>query len=752
VSSNLSVWAERYIVPPAVNIDSRPEPSFLTFNGQTADSIEEFASVLLTAVACFAGQAEVFAVLLKGDQFFSINLCGDILQMDRAVLTIGPADAVLYRQAGLRLCINAKLPAGLQDVELTHPQLTFIQHEDSKGQLFYTADYSASQLQQLLNLWLAPQLGQLIRGPQAAPPEVSLYRRFVDQAERHPEAVALQMGAVILSWSELAQRVECTAMFLATTVPRHGCVALALPKSIELVVATLACNAAGVVAMPLIDDIPLERLRYQLFDANSQYVLGQLSYVLEGVTQLSLPVSAPSQTVLLRPLAIDEVNTLYYTSGSEGKPKGVMLPGRALHRLVVEADFFDVQPQDRFGYFSNPAFDASALEVWAAMLNGLPLVLFERETLLDLHQLERQIVATKVNSGFFTTGLFNRIADLNPALFCHFRQLFFGGEKASVQALRAALAASPNTRFINGYGPTENGVYTCCQRVDSAHVERFDIAIGHPIVGTDIVLVDSELEPVSIGATGQLLCLGEGLASGYINQPQRSAERFVQWRNRPAYLSGDLARLNEQGAVEFIGRMDAQIKLNGYRIEPGEIEALLRRQPDVQRAYVRLDEQSCQLQAWLTPLQADTAAARFVCRQLPAWMRPVSFMTLAELPLNANGKIDHHHLRQLAQQQTAAVVDTVVSITSLQQRLLHLYSDILQQPVHDLDASLFELGGNSLHMMSLLARLRKEWQLQINLDVLAGASSPGQVSQLIELLGWHERDQSDKNSLQVWEF
>ncbi len=775
MSSDFNSWAGRYVIPPVINIDTRSYDGVISFSVsdfRVSDAVEEVARTLLQAVARFTGQADIFAVLLKNDEFFAVQLRGDVLRMQEAELTVTPVNAAVFYQAGLRLCIDSDvgLSPPLQQSDLhaekrpEQAQLTVVLPQTAlaheTGQLFYTSDYSVEQLQQLLSLWLNPEPGHVIKGPPAASPASSLYDCFLSQVKRQPEALALQMGEERLSRSELVRRVECVAMQLATEVPRNHCVALALPKSVELVVATLACNAAGVIAMPLVEDISLERLRYQLSDANCQYVLGRLDYTLEGITQRPLAGPEPALAVDLQPLALDDVNTLYYTSGSEGKPKGVMLPGRAFHRLVIDSDFFDVQPDDRFGYFANPAFDAAALEVWAALLNGVPLVLFQRDTLLDLHHLESQIADTGVNSGFFTTGLFNRIADLHAPLFRHFRQVFFGGEKASVQALRAALRASPDTRYINGYGPTENGVYTCCQCVDQDHARRFDIAIGTPIAGTDIVLVDEQLEPVPVGATGQLVCLGDGLADGYVNQPQLSAERFIRWRNRPAYLSGDLARLNEQGGVEYIGRIDDQIKLNGYRIEPGEIEVLLRGQPDVQRVCVRLDEETRQLQAWLTPQQADTEAARQVCQQLPTWMRPAKFMTLEELPLNANGKVDHRHLRRLGQQakadpdSSAQIVET--SMTPVQQRLLALYADILKQPVHHLDASLFELGGNSLHMMSLLAQLREQWQLSVSLEALANASSPRQVAQLIELLDWHEHgqqsNQSDSTSTQLWEF
>lgn len=791
--SDLSVWTGRYIVPPVASIDSGTEKSILDFSikgsslkspllrafgDQITESTEYLIYTLLKSVSYFTGQTEIFTVLLIVDEFFSVQLCGEILQVESATLSVAPADETLFNQVSLRLCINpdAVMQAQLPQPATTHPQLTFIFHNDPEeaniaGQLLYTSDYSTHQLQQLLDLWLRPVTSDLICGPKAAAPDSSLYARFRSQAQRKPDTLALKMGAVELSWATLAQRVESAALQLTTEVPRNHCVALAFPKSIELVIATLACNAAGVIAMPLVEDIPQQRLQYQLSDANCQYVLGQLNSPVEGVTERALPDATQVHTYTcntpLQPLALDEINTLYYTSGSEGNPKGVMLPGRAFHRLVVDSDFFDIQPQDCFGYFANPAFDAAALEVWAAMLNGLPLVLFTRDTQLDLNRLDAQITATGVNNGFFTTGLFNRIADLHPALFRHFRQLFFGGEKASASALRAALAASPDTHFINGYGPTENGVYTCCQRVDQFHAERVEIAIGRPIAGTSIVLVDTQLEPVPIGATGQLVCLGDGLATGYINQPNLSAERFIQWRGQPAYLSGDLARLNEQGLVEYIGRMDAQIKLNGYRIEPGEIEAVLRQQPDVQRAYVRLDEQSRQLQAWLTPEQVDIDAARKSCQQLPAWMRPSSFITLDELPLNANGKVDHHHLRRLAQlsqqSHSLSLTQTTSVDRSIEQQLLLLYSEILQQPIHNPEASLFELGGNSLHMMSLMAQLRDRWQLQITLEVLASASSPRQVAKLIDLLNWHEHNtqackqtamsnQCEHSSTQVWEF
>ena len=740
-------WSGRQVIPPRIIPDKGSDLSSIPLSLSVSGSTENFLEKILKSCAHFTGQGELCAAYRTDAGYFYASIKGELLNIGQARLETVPASEHSFKEAGFRIIFNALDDSGSIPILLPpHPQLTLVVNQ--AGYLSFTPDYTESYLRALTESWRDPQPGLILEGKQYNSSSLSLYERFCEQAKRQPQSIALQDGNKQLSWRQLDQWVKWTAQQLAGEIPRLSCVALALPKSIDLVVATLACNAAGMTAMPLVEDLPLERLRHQLQNADCRQVLGQLPQPIEGVTVRGLPQQAPAINVPLQPLQLDEINTLYYTSGSEGKPKGVMLPGRAFHRLAVDPGFCDIRPGDVFGYFSNPAFDASALDVWMSMLNGLPLVLFQRDALLDLERFERQVTDKGVNNGFFTTGLFHRIADLKPNALSYFRQVFFGGEKASATAVRRAITSCPETRFIHAYGPTENGVFTSCQTLDAEHVKRANIAIGRPITGTDIVLVDDQLQPVANGYVGHLLCLGAGLATGYINEPALTAERFIDWRGRPAYLSGDLARINEFGEIEYIGRMDAQIKLNGYRIEPGEIEAALCTVPGISRAYVRLDEKSRQLQAWVTPANADLDAAREACRQLPRWMRPAQLTALVELPLNSNGKVDQKALHQLDLSRTSAA--PAKPLSSLQQTLLQLYSEILQRPVDLPDASLFELGGNSLHLMSLLTELRERWPLPISLEMLAAQSAPGEVAQMIELLNWHE--QGKQNTEQVWEF
>jgi len=750
-------WSGRQVIPARLVRDKTSKLASIFISLPSYNSIDEFLGRVLKCCARFTGQGELCIAYQIGSEFFCTQLQGELLSIEEAVAKTVSVDKEMFDLAGFRVIFDLSENKGgsekgtekkVTQALPSFPQLTVVARKRNSS-LYFTPDYTDVQMSHLAQTWQDPQPGTVLVGKESQANSSSLYQRFREQIERCPSGVAVIDGEEQISWKQFDERVRCAAIHLAQELPRLSRVALAIPKSVDLVVATLACNAAGMTAMPLAEDLPLERLQYQLQDADCRLVLGELSEEIEGVSVRSLPTCEPESPCSLQPLSLDEINTVYYTSGSEGQPKGVMLPGRAFYRLVVEADFFDIQEGDVFGYLANPAFDAAALDVWATLLNGLTLVVFGRDTLLDLAQFEAQVKATGVNNGFFTTGLFNRIADLRPSVLNHFRQVFFGGERASAAAVRKAIACCPKTRFIHAYGPTENGVFTTCQDIDESHAKCTEMAIGRPIAGTEIVLVDSQLEPVAKGYVGQLLCLGAGLAVGYINQPALTAEKFISWRGKLAYLSGDLARVNELGEIEFVGRMDAQVKLNGYRIEPSEIETVLCQVPGIERAYVKLDENARQLQAWLTPADGDIEAARTACEQLPKWMRPTQFMALSSLPLNANGKVDQHALRELYGQRQQ--VKTDVSVSSLQKSVMALYSDILQQPVNQLNASLFELGGNSLHMMTLLSQLRERWSLSISLEVLAVQSTPSQVAKMIELLSWHEKDVEETEE-EIWEF
>ena len=278
-----------------------------------------------------------------------------------------------------------------------------------------------------------------------------------------------------------------------------------------------------------------------------------------------------------------------YTSGSTGTPKGVEVPHRAVNRLVQNSGVADFGPDRVFLLLAPLSFDASTFEIWGPLLNGGRCVIYP-ERLPEFDTLARVIRTNSVTTLWLTASLFNKIIDEAPQTLISVEQLLTGGEALSVDHIRRAQQALPNIEFINGYGPTENTTFTCCYRIPRPLDDKLtSIPIGRPIGNTQVYVLDPQLGCVPVGAPGELYAGGDGLARGYLNRPQLTAERFVESpyaAGEKLYKTGDLVRYLPDGNIEYLGRLDQQIKLRGFRIEPGEIETVLRQHHLVENCVV----------------------------------------------------------------------------------------------------------------------------------------------------------------------
>ncbi|MCH7345998.1 AMP-binding protein, partial [Pelomonas sp. CA6] len=340
-----------------------------------------------------------------------------------------------------------------------------------------------------------------------------------------------------------------------------------------------------------------------------------------------------------------------YTSGSTGRPKGVLVPHRAVSRVVLNSGYGVFDAQMRMAFAANPAFDASTLEVWAPLLNGGCLVVIERDELLDGERLCQVLLAQQVDSLWLTVGLFNQLAAALGPVFPRLRQLLVGGDALDPATVAEVLERTPPQRFINGYGPTETTVFALTHEVSLAEARAGRIPIGRPIGNTEVHLLDARLRLVPRGAVGEICIGGQGLALGYLNQPELTAQAFVDHPLKPGrklYRSGDLGRWREDGTLEFLGRRDQQVKLRGFRVEPGEVQSRLQSHPAVAQAAVVVDatpDGHKRLIAYYEQEEGEAPAPtpqqlrEHLAAQLPDYMVPSAFVRLDALPLNANGKL-----------------------------------------------------------------------------------------------------------------
>ncbi|QTL39953.1 amino acid adenylation domain-containing protein [Xenorhabdus budapestensis] len=556
------------------------------------------------------------------------------------------------------------------------------------------------------------------------PNHVCIHQLFEQQVEKTPAAAALIAGDQTLSYAELNAR----ANWLACQLIEQGIclgdhVAILLERSIELVVAQLAILKAGAVYVPVDPNVPDERKNWLINDCAAKLLLTDMQMEIPAelvvprlrFTRETEPIREEEHRNLDLLGASAEPAYIMYTSGSTGIPKGVIVPHRAVVRLVINNGYADIEPNDRIAFAANPAFDASTFEVWAPLLNGAALVVIDHTTLLTPRDFVRALQAHRITVLWMSVGLFNRLAvELSPVL-SQLKILLVGGDVLDPHVIAQVLRKSPPQQLLNAYGPSEGTTFTTTYHIDALTSGTTSIPIGRPIANTRIYLLDTDGQPVPLGMTGEIYIGGDGVACGYLNRPELTAERFLTdpFSNKPnarMYQTGDLARYLPDGNLEFLGRNDQQVKIRGFRIEPREIEARLVEYPAICGAVVLAlgEGQDKQLVAYVLTQENEGLAARLrehLSARLPDYMVPVAFVRLDEFPLTSNGKLDRRALPTPGEDAFARQVYEA-PLGEMEIILAILWRELLGIERISRHDSFFALGGHSLLGVRMIERLR----------------------------------------------
>jgi amino acid adenylation domain-containing protein len=484
-----------------------------------------------------------------------------------------------------------------------------------------------------------------------AQPPRSVAEAFRRQAARTPEAIAVATADAELSYRELDRRSDALARALiARGVLPGDRVLVCLERSAALVVGLLAVLKASAAYLPVdLGEAP-ERLagivadaevRLALCDAAGADVLAAHDVPLLRYDQ---PGADAGSGPALR-AAPEDVACVMYTSGSTGRPKGVMVPHRAVLNLVREPNYVTLDARDRLLQLAPVAFDAATFEIWGALLNGARLEVAPPGP-LDPASLGELLRARSISVLWLTAALFHRQIDFSARSLGSLRVVLAGGDVLSVEHVRRLREAAPGLEIVNGYGPTEATTFSLCHRIAPDEEFPRSVPIGVPVQGAEAELRDDSGAVVPEGAEGELWITGAGVGLGYWRRPDLTAERFVaDDTGRTWYRTGDLARRRADGAHEFLGRIDGQVKLLGHRVEPGEIENLLAEHPHIGQAAVGVRTNLVgdpKLVAWVTvtgPLDRRALRAS-LRRKLPEYMVPTLFAAIDALPVTANGKVD----------------------------------------------------------------------------------------------------------------
>jgi amino acid adenylation domain-containing protein len=628
-----------------------------------------------------------------------------------------------------------------------------------------------SHEQQLLTSWNQTQTDY---------PQVSIQQLFEQQVKLRPNAVAVVFAGQELTYQELNVRSNQLARYLQTKgVGADVLVGICIDRSVEMVVGLLGILKAGGAYVPIDPSYPVERLTFMLADTQLKIILTQSQLVKKLPTHQAEVICLDTEWGKIQPHSLENLtcqinpdNLAYvmYTSGSTGQPKGVNVTHRGVVRLVKATNYATFNESEVFLQLAPLSFDSSTLEIWGSLLNGGKLVVFPPHT-LSIDEIGQIIQRDRVTTLMLTTGLFHLIVDENINLFKSLHQVLSGGDVLSVRHAQKFLAAVPNCRLINGYGPTEGTTFTCCHSVTAPVNPHASIPIGRSISNTQTYILDDRLQPLPIGIPGELYIGGDGLARGYLNRPDLTTERFIPsphpqplsqaWERGARaegeggvragvdsprlYKSGDLARYLPTGEIEFLGRIDNQVKVSGFRIELGEVEIAMQQYPGVTEAVAIVREdlpgQKVLVGYFVAatgedPNQISLDLRRWLKQQLPDFMVPNSLISVDAMPLTHNGKVDRKALPQPHAARLELTVTYVAPRSPIEQQIADLWAQVLNLPQVGIYDNFFELGGYSLLGIQVVSRLRQAFQVEILMSNLFQLPTVAALAERIETLRW----------------
>jgi bacitracin synthase 3 len=553
---------------------------------------------------------------------------------------------------------------------------------------------------------------------------------FETVVDNHPDAVALEIGKTKLTYQALDQIAEVIANHLRQSgLKRETIVALLVTPSVTMIAAILGVIKAGGAYLPIDPDYPQDRISYMLQDSGAQIVLAAANKtcpvdydgeVVDVTAIVSQALRTFKQGVRLdrQPCVSHPTDLLYviYTSGSTGRPKGAMIEHRNVVRLLFNSRSpFDFGPQDTWTMFHSYCFDFSVWEIYGALLNGSRLILVPRTIARDPLRFRQLLVDRKVTILNQTPAAFYNLADTETRFQQHdlsLRMIIFGGDALKPALLRHFHRTYPEIRLINMYGITETTVHVTCLEMADADLQSKVSNIGRPIPTMRVYILDNHLNPVPIGASGELCVSGEGVGRGYLNNPELTSKRFIPnpfVLGETLYRSGDLARFFALGDIEYLGRIDHQVKIRGHRIELGEIESVILGFGRIREVRVLTRDQeggSKQLIAYFVASEAfELEELRaFLVRSLPDYMIPHYLVAIDNMPLNSNGKIARDKLPEV-DTSLERKTEFIAPLNELQHMIAEVFAEVLELPAVSINDHFFHLGGDSLSAVRVVASL-----------------------------------------------
>ena len=567
------------------------------------------------------------------------------------------------------------------------------------------------------------------------PRDRTMMELFAEQVRRRGEKPAVTCGKEWLSYAELDRRSNQLGRYLVNLgVGPEKLVGISMERSVEVVLAMLAILKAGGAYVPIDPAYPPDRLRFMVEDSGIAVLLtkGRLTHQMLEIKTPVLRLDRDWDDVAtqsdqhFRPRVFPE-NLAYviYTSGSTGLPKATAVSHRSLIRLLRETNYIQFQGDEVVAQTVNLSFDPSTFEIWGALLNGCSLVIIGNDDLLDVDRFAAEIKDKGVKVMFLATSLFNEMGRQNPAMFNSVKYLLFGGEAVHPGTAAAVLESGGPARLVNAYGPAECTTFTSCYLVQEVARDAASVPIGKPVSNTHTYVLDRHMNLEPFGTMGHLYIGGEGLARGYWQRPELTAERYLPnpygEPGERMYCSGDLARWMQNGNLEFFGRADHQIKIRSFRVELGEIEVALLQHDGVRNCAVLMKTGASgkRLVAYVSGEASADELKSYLKTKLPEYMVPGVYVMLPELPLSTNGKVDRRALPDPAPFKGQSVQDGALeTITAIEELLVDIWTQILGATQIGVRDNFYDLGGESLLALRIVSRINKYFQTELSVRTL----------------------------------
>ena len=573
------------------------------------------------------------------------------------------------------------------------------------------------------------------------PKNKTVVELFEEQVKKTPNHIAITFQGRQLTYKELNEKSNQLAYLLGSKgIGRESLVGILSERSLEMIIGIYGIVKAGGAYVPLDPTYPAERIAYMVEDCDFKLVLTYQAKIETEKETLDLGDSKLYEGMSKENLSLvnmpDDLIYVIYTSGTTGKPKGVMVEHKNVINLVKHTNYVKLDEETAILQTGSMSFDASTFELWGATLNGGKLVLIPHGILLNTTLLKEEIIKNEINTMFVTVTLYNQLIDVDISMFDSLKYLLIGGEAVSEEHVRKLVGRNAELNFSNDYGPTENTTFSLYYPI-TAETLREKTPIGRPISNTQAYIMNGS-NLCGIGIPGELCVAGDGVARGYLNQPEMTSAKFIDnpYGKGKLYRSGDLARWLEDGNIEYLGRIDDQVKIRGFRIELGEIESVLRNQVDITDCAVIVREDATGDKGLygyvISDVELDISTLRdHLANELPNYMIPSYMMQIDKLPLSPTGKLDKRALPEIT---ATADLEYVAPRSDMEEKVCEAFAKVLKVERVGIHDGFFQLGGHSLRALKLVNLLEELTGKSIQVKHIFETGEVWQLAKLLENL------------------